>query len=69
MFVKKFNIETVDSIQLFNKHSQWGINTNSGLEKGKIYIIYPYSISNKHKMRKNFKYDGNNNQKIVWFSL
>lgn len=64
LFVKKFNIETVDSIQLFNKHSQWGINTNSGLEKGKIYIIYPYSISNKHKMRKNFKYDGNNNQKI-----
>lgn len=64
-FVKKFNIETVDSIQLFNKHSQWGISTNSGIEKGKLYIIYPYSLSNKHKMRKNFKYKGNKNDKNI----
>jgi hypothetical protein len=54
-FVEKFNIDTKDSIQLFNKHNQWGIKTNSGTERGKLYIIYPYSISNKHKMRKNFK--------------
>lgn len=64
-FVKKFNIDTADSIQLFNKHSQWGISTNSGIEKGKLYIIYPYSLSNKHKMRKNFKYNGNENDKNI----
>lgn len=64
-FVKKFNIKTSDSIQLFNKHSQWGISTNSGLEKGKLYIIYPYSLSNKHKMRKNFKYNGNEYDKNI----
>jgi hypothetical protein len=64
-FVKKFNINTADSIQLFNKHSQWGILTNSGIEKGKLYIIYPYSLSNKHKMRKNFKYNGNENDKNI----
>jgi hypothetical protein len=62
-FVKKFNIKTADSIQLFNKHSQWGIGTNSGIEKGKLYIIYPYKLSSKHKMRKNFKYDGDENAK------
>jgi len=62
-FVEKFNIKTKDSIQLFNKHSQWGIKTNSGTERGKLYIIYPYSVSNKHKMRKNFKFDGTEEQK------
>ena len=40
-FVKKFNIITKDSIQLFNKHNQWGIQTNSGTDRGKLYIIYP----------------------------
>ena len=64
-FVKKFNISSADSIQLFNKHSQWGISTNSGLEKGKLYIIYPYKLSNKHKMRKNFKYNGTENEKNI----
>ena len=62
-FVAKFNIETKDSIQLFNKHNQWGIQTNSGIEKGKIYIIYPYCLSNKHKMRKNFKFYGTEKDK------
>ncbi len=62
-FVKKFNIETADSIQLFNKHSQWGISTNSGIEKGKLYICYPYSLSNKHKMRKDFKFNGSEDEK------
>jgi hypothetical protein len=32
-FVKKFNIPTTDSIQLFNKHSQWGILTIVDLKK------------------------------------
>jgi len=32
-FVEKFNITTKDSIQLFNKHNQWGIQTNSGTER------------------------------------
>lgn len=62
-FVKKFNISTKDSIQLFNKHNQWGIQTNSGRERGKSYIVYPYCLSNKHKMRKNFKYDGSQEEK------
>ena len=64
-FVKKFNIETKDSIQLFNKHSQWGIKTNSGIEKGKLYIIYPYCLSNKYKIRKNFKFNGTKEEKNI----
>lgn len=64
-FVKKFDIQTRDSIQLFNKHSQWGIQTNSGTERGKLYIVYPYSLSNKSKMRKNFKFDGTNDEKNI----
>lgn len=64
-FVEKFNITTKDSIQLFNKHNQWGIKTNSGSEKGKFYIVYPYCLSNKHKMRKNFKFDGTEEEKIM----
>ena len=62
-FVEKFNISTKDSIQLFNKHTQWGIQTNSGTERGKLYILYPYCLSNKHKMRKNFKFDGSETEK------
>ena len=62
-FVEKFNIITKDSIQLFNKHNQWGIQTNSGTERGKLYIVYPYCLSNKHKMRKNFKFDGTEEEK------
>jgi hypothetical protein len=64
-FVKKFNITTKDSIQLFNKHNQWGIQTNSGTERGKLYIVYPYQLSNKHKMRKNFKFDGTEEEKNI----
>ena len=60
-FVKKFNISTRDSIQLFNKHEQWGIKTSG--ERGKNYIVEPYTLSNKHKMRKNFTYDGTDEQK------
>ena len=64
-FVKKFNISSKDSIQLFNKHEQWGISTNSGKEKGKYYIEFPYKLSNKHKMRKNFKFNGSEEEKNV----
>jgi len=64
-FVKKFNIKTKDSIQLFNKHSQWGIKTNSGTVCGKLYIVYPYALSNKHKMRKDFKYDGTKEEQNI----
>ena len=59
--VNKFDITTKDSIQLFNKHEQWGIKTSN--ERGKNYIIIPYAISNKHKMRKNFTFDGTDEQK------
>lgn len=44
LFVKKFNIKTADSIQLFNKHNQWGIQTNSGKEREKLYIVYQRNI-------------------------
>ena len=64
-FVEKFNITTKDSIQLFNKHNQWGITTNSGTERGKLYILHPYALSNKHKMRKDFKFDGTEEEKNV----
>lgn len=60
-FFKKNNIDTTDSIQLFNKHEQWGIKTSR--ERGKYYIVEPYTLSNKHKMRKNFTYDGTDEQK------
>ena len=63
-FVEKFNIKTKDSIQLFNKHNQRGIKTNSDLhEKGKLYICYPYSLSNKGLMRKDFNFDGTDDEK------
>lgn len=63
IFVKKFNIETKDSIQLFNKHAQFGIKTSN--ERGKYYIIYPYQLSNKHKMRLNFQFNGTENEKNI----
>ena len=63
--IKKFNILTADSIQCFNKHSQWGIKTNSGIEKGKLYIVYPYELSNKHNIRKDFKFDGTTEEKNI----
>jgi len=61
--VNKFNIPTRDSIQLFNKHEQWGIQTSN--ERGKNYIRVPYTLSNKHKMRKNFVFDGTDEQKNI----
>lgn len=61
---KKFNIKSKDIIQQFNKVSQKGIKSNSDLhDKGKSYIIYPYELSNKHKMRKNFKFSGSEEEK------
>jgi hypothetical protein len=63
-FVQHMALQTKDSIQLFNKHSQWGIMTNSDENvRGKNYIVYPYRLSNKHKMRKNFKFNGTQEQK------
>ena len=59
----KLKIPTRDSIQNFNKNSQWGIATNSGTERGRLYIKYPYELSNKHRMRKNFKFDGTEEEK------
>lgn len=60
-FVDKFDIKTRDSIQLFNKHYGFGIQTSS--ERGKNYIVYPYCLSKKHKMRKNFNFDGTEEEK------
>lgn len=62
-FVKKFDMDSKDSIQLFNKHSQWGIKTNSGTIKGKYYIEYPYCLSGKYRL--NVPFDGSNEQKNI----
>ena len=64
---QKFNIAITDSIQSFNKHDQMGIKTNNscGTKKGRLYIVYPYALSNKHKMRKDFKFDGNEEEKNI----
>tara|TARA_B100001093_G_C26799879_1_gene1002875 strand:+ start:1142 stop:1801 length:660 start_codon:yes stop_codon:yes gene_type:complete len=60
-FIKKYNIHSRDSIQLFNKHEQRGIKQSS--EKGKYYIPIPYQLSNKYAMRKDFSYNGTEEQK------
>lgn len=64
-FCNKFNIKTKDSIQLFNKHNQWGIQTNSGKERGRLFVVYPYLLSNKHKMRLNFTFNGDDTEKDI----
>ena len=52
---EKFSISSNDIIQQFNKVSQKGIKSNSDLyDKGKNYIVYPYCLSNKYNVRKNF---------------
>ena len=54
-FCKKFDIETGDSIQLFNKFQQIGLRTQSDNgDKGKLYIQHPYHLTDKHGMRKDF---------------
>lgn len=58
---EKFKIKTDDTIQLFNKHEQWGIKGSS--HRGQYYIPTPYTLSNKYKMRKDFKYDGTKESK------
>jgi len=60
-FVEKFDISTNDCIQLFNKHEQWGIQTSN--VRGRYYIPMPYALSKKHKMRKDFKFDGTEDEK------
>ena len=52
----KYKLINVDKIK--ELPNQWGIKTNSGIETGKLYIVYPYNLSNKYKMRKNFKFNG-----------
>jgi len=61
---KKFNINSKDIIQPFNKVNQVGIKTNSDFhDKEKYYIVYPYGLSNKPKMRKDFKFSGTEEEK------
>ena len=62
-FVKKYNILTADSIQLFNKHEQKGIKCIR--IKGKNMLVYPYELSNKYIMRKNFKFEGTEEQRKI----
>jgi hypothetical protein len=60
---KKFKIDTNDSIQQFNKPEQDGFKSYNSKNRGKYAIIYPYELSKKHKMRKDFKFDGTDKQK------
>ena len=62
-FVEKFNISTNDCIQLFNKHEQWGIQTSN--VRGRYFIPMPYGLSKKHKMRKDFSFDGTDEEKEI----
>lgn len=63
---QKFKINSKDIIQQFNKVNQRGIKSNSDLyDKGKSYIIYPYCLSNKYKIRKNFKFNGTEEEKHI----
>ena len=61
LFVKKFAIDSDDEIQLFNKHEQRGFKCIP--DKGKNMLIYPYEKSNKFSMRKDFEFDGTEEQK------
>lgn len=55
-FCRRFQIGSKDTIQLFNKHEQWGLAQSK--ERGKYYIPVPYTKSIKADMRKNFHWDG-----------
>ncbi len=59
--INKFNIDSNDSIQLFNKHEQNGYKCSQ--ERGKYYIYRPYTLTNKNAMRKDFKFDGTEEEK------
>ena len=61
-FCERFGIKTNDSIQLFNKHSQWGPLMCP--TRGKYYIQFPLTLSPKGQMRAGFKFDGTEEQKI-----
>ena len=61
-FCQRYGIQTRDSIQLFNKHSQWGPMTSSS--RGKYYVDFPLMLSPKVKMRSGFNWDGTEKQKV-----
>lgn len=62
---EKFSIKSSDGIQSFNKAQQHGIKSNSDMcDRGKSYIVYPYCLSNKHIMRKDFKFNGSEQEKM-----
>lgn len=60
-FCQRYGIQTKDSIQLFNKHSQWGPLISQ--QRGKYYIEFPLTLSPKVQMRAGFKWDGTEEQK------
>jgi hypothetical protein len=55
-FCRRFQIHSKDTIQLFNKHEQWGLAQSK--ERGKYYIPVPYTKSIKPEMRRNFHFHG-----------
>ena len=60
-FCKHFQIRTSDSIQLFNKHEQWGMSQSK--ERRKYYIPSPFTVSNKVYMRNHFTFNGTEKEK------
>ena len=60
-FCEHFDIKTNDSIQLFNKHAQWGPQMSQ--QRGKYFIMFPLTLSPKVQMRAGFKWDGTEEQK------
>lgn len=62
---KKFNKESKDPIQAFNKANQSGLDSSSGKTRNKYYIVYPYRLSKKHQMRKGFQYSGSEEERNI----
>lgn len=68
-FFSNINRSSADAIQCFNKIDQWGIKRMSGLGRGKYAIKYPYERSFKKDMRKDFKFDGTEEEKNKQINL
>jgi hypothetical protein len=59
-WARRFNIPDHQANQFFNKKGQTFESCN---ERGKNYVCYPYKVSDKKAMRKDFKYDGDEESK------
>ncbi len=67
LLMQKFNFETSDSIQLFNKTDQWGLYGSK--TRGIYFIPLPYKVSPKKEMRLNFNFNGTQEDKDTKINL